>query len=88
MGSNAPLVDYFTSGLTGEQVRRMQDMPERMLLFDYLRRIPGAWRVPDLASHIASLGMDEFNALSVGPFLSAPLRHQGDLVGAVFLAGI
>ena len=40
-GSNAPLVDYFTSGLTEEQVRRMQDMPERILLFDYLRRIPG-----------------------------------------------
>ena len=86
LGSNLPLVDYFTSGLTEEQVRRMQDMPERMLLFDYLRRIPGTWRVPDLASHIASLGMDEFNALPVGPFLSAPLRHQGDLVGAVFLA--
>ena len=86
LGSNLPLVDYFTSGLTEEQVRRMQDMPERMLLFDYLRRIPGTWRVPDLAGHIASLGMPEFNALPVGPFLSAPLRHQGDLVGAVFLA--
>ena len=85
-GSNAPLVDYFTSGLTEEQFRRMQDMPERILLFDYLRRISGTLRIPDLASHTMSLGMAEFTALPVGPFLSAPLLHQGSFVGTIFLA--
>ena len=30
--------------------------------------------------------MAEFNALPVGPFLSAPLLHQGDFVGVIFLA--
>ena len=84
--SNVRLVDYFTSGLTEEQVRRMQDMPERILLFNYLRRIPETLRIPDLASHTISLGMAEFNALPVGPFLSAPLLHQGDFVGVIFLA--
>ena len=84
--SNVPLVDYFTSGLTEEQVRRMQDMPERILLFNYLRRIPETLRIPDLASHTISLGMAEFNALPVGPFLSAPLLYQGDFVGVIFLA--
>ena len=84
--SNVPLVDYFTSGLTEEQVRRMQDMPERILLFNYLRRIPETLRIPDLASHTISLGMAEFNALPVGPFLSAPLLYQGDFVGIIFLA--
>ena len=68
-GSNLPPVDYFTSGLTEEQFRRMQDMPERVLLFDYLRRIPGTLRIPDLASHTVSLGMAEFTDLPVGPFL-------------------
>ncbi len=85
-GSNAPLVDYFTSGLTEEQVRRMQDMPERILLFNYLSRIPETLRIPDLASHTISLGMAEFTALPVGPFLSAPLLYQGDFVGVIFLA--
>ena len=84
--SNVPLVDYFTSGLTEEQVRRMQDMPERILLFNYLSRIPETLRIPDLASHTISLGMVEFNALPVGPFLSAPLLYQGDFVGVIFLA--
>ena len=84
--SNVPLVDYFTSGLTEEQVRRMQDMPERILLFNYLSRIPETLRIPDLASHTISLGMAEFNALPVGPFLSAPLLYQGDFVGVIFLA--
>ena len=81
-----PLVDYFTSGLTEEQFRRMQDMPERVLLFDYLRRIPGTLRIPDLAGHTMSLGMAEFTALPVGPFLSAPLLQQGNFVGTIFLA--
>ena len=85
-GSNLPPVEYFTSGLTEEQFRRMQDMPERILLFDYLRRIPGTLRIPDLASHTVSLGMAEFTALPVGPFLSAPLLQQGNFVGAIFLA--
>ncbi len=85
-GSNVPLVDYFTAGLTEEQVRRMHDMPERILLFNYLRRIPETLRIPDLASHTISLGMAEFNALPVGPFLSAPLLYQGDFVGVIFLA--
>ena len=84
--SNVPLVDYFTSGLTEEQVRRMQDMPERILLFNYLRRIPETLRIPDLASHTISLGMAEFKALPVGPFLSAPLLYQGNFVGVIFLA--
>ena len=84
--ADAPLVDYFTSGLTEEQFRRMQDMPERVLLFDYLRRIPGTLRIPDLAGHTMSLGMAEFTALPVGPFLAAPLLQQGNFVGTIFLA--
>ena len=84
--ADAPLVDYFTSGLTEEQFRRMQQMPERVLLFDYLRRIPGTLRIPDLAGHTMSLGMAEFTALPVGPFLAAPLLQQGNFVGTIFLA--
>ena len=83
---DSPPVDYFTSGLTEEQFRRLHDVPERALLFDYLRRIPGTLRIPDLASHTVSLGMPEFDALPVGPFLSAPLLQQGSFAGVVFLA--
>ena len=85
-GGYSPPVDYFTSGLSEEQFRHMEDMPERLLLFDYLRRIPGTLRVPDLASHTVSLGMAEFTVLPVGPFLSAPLLQQGTFVGTIFLA--
>ena len=82
----APLVAFFGSGVTDEQCHRMRDMPERMRLFDYLRQLPGPLRISDLASYTMSLGMDEFSALPVGPFLAAPLRHQGEDVGNIFLA--
>ena len=80
-----PLVAFIGSGVTDEQIHRMRDMPERLLLFDYLRQLPGPLRTPDLASHTMSLGMTEFSALPVGPFLTAPLRHQGEGVGNIFL---
>ena len=77
-GTNAPLVDYFTSGLTEEQVGAMQDMPERVLLFDYLRRIPGTLRIPDLAGHTMSLGMaDRLRMVQVlGNLLTNAARHS------------
>ena len=80
-----PLVAFIGSGVTNEQIQRMRDMPERLLLFDYLRQLPGPLRTPDLASHTMSLGMAGFSALPVGPFLTAPLRHQGEVVGNIFL---
>ena len=82
----APLVAFFGSGLTPEQLHRMREMPERLRLFDYLRQLPGPLRHADLASHTMSLGMAEFSALPVGPFMAAPLRHQGEGVGNIFLA--
>ena len=80
-----PLVAFVGSGVTDEQIHRMRDWPERLLLFDYLRQLPGPLRTPDLSSHTMSLGMTEFSALPVGPFLTAPLRHQGEGVGNIFL---
>ena len=82
----APLVAFFGSGVTHEQLRRLREMPERLPLFDYLRQLPGPLRTGDLASHTLSLGMSEFSAIPVGPFMAAPLRQQGEGVGNIFLA--
>ena len=47
--AGGPMMDFYSSGVTGEQILQMKDMPDRMLIFDYLRRLPweeGHRRVP------------------------------------------
>ena len=40
---------YVVSGITGEMSQRLWDMPEGPKFLEYLSKIPGPLRVPDLA---------------------------------------
>ena len=78
-----------TSGLTPEEHRRFQDFPEGMLFFDYLNGISEPLRLRDFHSYMRSLGLPEFRppfpVSSPLPFLSAPIRHLGENVGAIYV---
>ena len=80
------LVTFFASGLTDEERSRLQAMPERLPLFDYLRLLQEPLRIPDFFGHVTALGLPEFTLRPVGAFLAAPIRHQGETVGNIFLA--
>ena len=81
--------DFVTSGLTAEEHRRFTDLPEGMMFFQYLSNIQEPLRLRDFHSHISSLGLPEFQppmAVSTPlPFLAAPIRHQGESVGAFYV---
>ena len=81
--------DFVTSGLTAEEHRRFTDLPEGMMFFQYLSNIQEPLRLRDFHSHIRSLGLPEFQppmAVSTPlPFLAAPIRHQGESVGAFYV---
>ena len=82
--------DFLSSGMTGDEAERVWQIPGWPQHFEYLSRIPGSLRVPDLLGHIRALGLPEMRPpLAVGPrvsFLAAPLLHLGQRVGSVFLA--
>ena len=82
--------DFLSSGMTGDEAEKVWRMPGWQLHFEYLSRLPGPLRVPDLLGHIQSLGLPEMRPpLAVSPkisFLAAPLLHLGQRVGSVFLA--
>ena len=88
-GPSGRMEDSVTSGLTPEEHRRFQDFPEGMLFFDYLNGIPEPLRLRDFHSYMRSLGLPEFRppfpVSSPLPFLSAPIRHLGENVGAIYV---
>ena len=82
--------DFLSSGMTADEAERVWEIPGWPEHFEYLSRIPGPLRVPDLLGYIRALGLPEMRPpLAVSPrvsFLAAPLLHLGQRVGSVFLA--
>ena len=76
--------DFVTSGLTGEDHRRVTEWPGGRRLFDQLRDLPGPFRIPDFAAFVRSLGVT-WDAVLSSACMSTPLRHLGAHVGNFFL---
>ena len=77
--------DYFTSGLTAEEWEWMSDMPGREQFYAYFSTLQDTLRVPDFLSHNRSQGLPDNFPLSAGAFLSAPIRHGGQIIGNIYL---
>ncbi|MCY3844719.1 MAG: response regulator, partial [Acidobacteria bacterium] len=76
--------DFFTSGLTEDEHRRVAAWPDGLRLFEQLRTLPGPFRIPDFAAFVRSLGVTWDVVLS-SACMSTPLRHLGVDVGNFFL---
>ena len=89
IGASGRIEDSVTSGLTPEEHRRFMDYPEGMPFLEYLNGIPEPLRLRDFHSYMRSLGLPEFRppfpVSSPLPFLSAPIRHLGENVGAIYV---
>ena len=81
--------EFFGSGMTPEQGRKLWAEPDRVRFFDYVGRIQQPLRVQDFHSHARTLGLPEFppamTASSLLSFLAAPIRHQGEHLGTIYL---
>ena len=79
--------DYLGAGLTSEEARKLWELPEGFPFLEYLSAIPGPLRVGDFADHMRGMGLPEFRPpVPVTSFLAAPIRHQGEGVGNIYLA--
>ena len=82
--------DSLSSGMTRDEAEKVWALPESRKHFEYLGRIPGPLRVPDILAHIRSLGLPELKPpLEVGEkvsFLASPVLHRGERVGSIYLA--
>ena len=75
-----------TSGISAEDHDLLHRMPGRWDLFAHFRQIPKPLRLTDFLSYAVETGLPAFDLLPVGAFLSAPVRHGGEIIGYVHLA--
>ena len=85
------LINLLFSGVTEQEARRFQELPDGIRFLEYLSAVPGPLRVPDLNAHFRSMGLPEFRSPieAAGPmsFLLAPILHRGERAGTFHLAG-
>ena len=87
LGESMAPDDVLASGMTPEEAQEMWAMPGGMEFFEYLRTIPGPFRVADFAEHTGSMGLPAFQPPApMSSFLSVPIRHRENEVGGIYLA--
>ena len=75
--------DFLASGLTAEESQQLWEATKGMTLCN----IAKPQRVQDLASYTKLLGIPEFRPpTETGSFLAAPMRHQSEGKGNIYLA--
>ncbi|MCY4573604.1 MAG: ATP-binding protein [Gemmatimonadetes bacterium] len=78
------LEDFVTSGLSAGERERLLALSYGPELWEYLRELPGPFRVGNLPAHLSSVGLPEDHTL-VRSFLGTPIRHRGVHVGNFYL---
>ena len=87
LGEEGQQPDFIVSGLTQEEHQGLWELPQGLGFFEYLSGVKTPLRVSNIASHLRALGMPEFSPpVSVSSLLVAPMRHQGIVVGTIYLA--
>ena len=80
--------DFITSGMSPEE-RQFDEFPNGMPFFERLSSIDEPLRLRDFHSHARELGLPEFRppmaVSSPLTFLAAPLRHQGEGIGGIYV---
>ncbi len=78
--------DLFSTGLNAAEHQRLLDAPAGMQFFTYLNNLSQPLRTPDFPSRAKAKGFPGYCPLPAGPFLAAPIRHQGAGFGSICLA--
>ena len=82
--------DFLSSGMTADESSRLWNIPGWPTHFAYLSRLQAPLRLPDLLSHIRSLGMPELlppmDVSEKVSFLAFPVLHRRERVGSIYLA--
>ena len=84
------LLDVLFSGMSAEEARQYQDLPDGAQFLGYLNSVLGPLRVPDLPRHFREMGLPDFRPPvgGAGPmsFLLAPILHLGERAGTFYLS--
>ncbi len=78
--------DFFFSGLSQEDNRRLREWPDGPRLFEHLRDLPVPLRVDDNEAYARELGLSS-HPLPGNSMYGTQMVHRGQHVGSFFLSG-
>ena len=78
------IADFITSGLSAEEIERLDVLPKGLGLLGYMNEVREPLRLADISSHSSSVGFPE-NHPPMKTFLGMPIRHRGEHVGNIYL---
>jgi GAF domain-containing protein len=76
--------EFITHGISLEERKRIDDLPQGLGLLGWLQDLQQPLRLADLSRHPRSVGFPP-NHPPMKTFLGAPLRHQDEKLGNVYL---
>ena len=76
--------DFITSGLTEDEIERLNVLPKGLGLLGYMNEMREPLRLAEISSHPKSVGFPE-NHPPMKTFLGMPIRHRGEHVGNIYL---
>ena len=79
------LETVLTSGTSEEEHRQVVSLPGGTEIFAHFIARPDPLRVDSWAEYAATAGLNGFLPMTVRASMFAPIRHQGQSVGAIFL---
>ena len=89
VSSQGRIEENVYSGITSEQARQLWEMPHAVTFQSHVDELEETFRIPDLHSHIAAVGLPEFQppfpVNPVMPLLAVSILYRGDRVGAIYL---
>ncbi|MYH71910.1 MAG: response regulator [Acidimicrobiia bacterium] len=82
--------EFLFSGMTAELAGELEKLPNKWELFEHFFAVEEPLRLQDFQGHLKEHGLSEFRSpLAIAPataYLGAPIRHQDQRVGAIFMA--
>ena len=74
-----------SSGTTEAEHQQLMEVPEGLKIFEHFRQLSVPTNEASYHAYATSVGLNTDIPLQVGRFLSAPIKHQRESVGTVYL---
>ena len=74
-----------TSGTTEDEHRQFMELPEGQKIFEHFRLLSAPASVADYYEYATAVGLPAVLPVPVGRCLSAPIKHQRESVGTIYL---
>ena len=74
-----------TSGTTEDEHRQLMEVPEGLKIFEHFRLLSAPASLDDYHEYATAVGLNTGLPIRLGSCLSAPIKHQHESVGTVYL---